>query len=345
MIYKQTELLNVSELVEVPSRPGVLLQRLPESTKIQLHEQSQIQFKRAACSEIRFVSDWNSVDITLACYGGTGTALLYYGDFQASRYTISEEPSDLKLKLPFPDFLAAIDLSSTSSTFLPTVWRLVLHGAEFHLIDIVGDSIRPPLPHEIPKRKYLAYGTSITYGESATSPDLSYVKQTAWRLGADVINLGASGSAHCEPELADYIAARTDWDFATFCISINMFNQEVPVDIFQVRANYMIHTVASANPNKPVVCIGLLPSFADFGQVWPGRKLCATTNQYREALRHIVEQAKLPNLYYVDGRHLLTRHGGLTSDMLHPGNLGMIEIGENLAKVILPLLNEVQVPH
>lgn len=48
----------------------------------------------------------------------------------------------------------------------------------------------------------------------------------------------------------------------------------------------------------------------------------------------------MPNLYYIDGRELLKNLEGLSDDLLHPGDAGMIEIGENLAAFIKPLLSK-----
>jgi hypothetical protein len=83
---------------------------------------------------------------------------------------------------------------------------LVLKGAE---IRFVSES---PLPSELPPKRLLAYGTSITEGTASTAAHLSYLAQAGRRLGMDVVNLGSSGSAYCEPEMAHYIASRKDWD-------------------------------------------------------------------------------------------------------------------------------------
>ena len=99
----------------------------------------------------------------------------------------------------------------------PQVYRLLLGGPQrdplmIHAIE--GENIRPPPPHDLPALRYLAYGTSITHGFDAEGPHLTYVGHTARLLGANLINLGVGGSAHCEPELADYIAAVAYWLFA-----------------------------------------------------------------------------------------------------------------------------------
>ena len=39
-----------------------------------------------------------------------------------------------------------------------------------------------------------------------------------------------------------------------------------------------------------------------------------------------------PNVTLIEGPDLLADIGGLTTDLIHPGDLGMIQMGENLAK-------------
>lgn len=117
-----------------------------------------------------------------------------------------------------------------------------------------------------------------------------------------------------------------------------MLNQEVSVEEFSKVAEYMVCTVAENNPTKLVICISLFPICWDLGFAWSGRNPKATPEEYRDALKDIVENSKLSNLYYVDGKQLLKSAYGLSHDLLHPGNNGMIEIGENLSKFIRPLL-------
>ncbi|RAV00212.1 GDSL-type esterase/lipase family protein [Paenibacillus sp. YN15] len=340
MIYGKVELFNVEEAVEVPGRAGVLLQRVPEAVRTQLKEGAQGVARRAAGVEIRFVNEGREpAVIELAAYQSPSRILVYAGGHQVKEYAVGPEPLGIEIAYPFPGFLPDAQPVSVKPAYSPRVWRLVAEGGEVHLLSAKGEELRPPQAGETPEKKYLAYGTSITQGVQATSPDLSYIRQAGGRLGLDVLNLGLAGAAHCEQAIADHIAGRGDWDIATLCVSINMLNQGVPVSEFRDKAAYLACTAAARNPDKPVICIGLFPSFADLGLVWPERSPQATADEYRRALREIVEQSGLPNLHYIDGRELLTSWDGLSHDLLHPGNSGMIEIGERLAAFMRPLVH------
>ena len=217
--------------------------------------------------------------------------------------------------------------------------RLVLDGHEIHLVDVKAGGLRPPRPEELPGLRYLAYGTSITQGMSATGPMLHYPRQVAWRLGADLANFGVAGSAFCEPELADYLASAIPWDFATLCLSVNMYNQGVelrrvpePRRVHEHRDGAAESREAGALHQRPC------RTSADLGAVpadHPGR---GPVQAYRDALREVVERSGLPNLHFVSGADLISDVGGLSSDLLHPGDLGMIEIGERLAAHLRPIL-------
>ncbi|MFC4597806.1 GDSL-type esterase/lipase family protein [Cohnella hongkongensis] len=342
MIYRQMELHNVEELVPVEGRPGLLLQRVPESVRAGLGELGSQQIRRAAAVEIRFCAPAGSdSSVTLASYGGTSTVQVYYGDYWLEDHELGEEPKRIAVKEPEPGFQFQYPWKEQVPRLsYGPVWRLVLQGFEVHLLDRSGEGLRPPEAKEKPALTYLAYGTSITFGISAATPDMTYVGQTAWRLGLDTINLGMPGSAYCETAIAEHIAGRNDWDIASLCISVNMLNQGVTVREFAEKAEAMVRRIASAHPSKPLVCISLFPSFADLGWTWPGRDVQASSEEYRRTLKRIAEGSGYPNVHYADGRELLDDWRGLSHDLLHPGNAGMIRIGERLARFMRPLVGE-----
>lgn len=340
MLYGNAEFHNVAELVPVEGRPGLLLQRVPESVRTGLLENGQEQIRRASAIEIRLgAEEGTAVPVTLASYGGISLAQVYYGDYWVEDVRLGEAPTTIHLQEREPMFqFAAPWRGEVPRSAYGPIWRIVLQGFEVHLIDLPSGRVRPPQPHEKPAFKYLAYGTSITFGISASTPDLSYVSQTAWRLGLDPINLGMPGAAFCEPSIADHIAARNDWAIASLCLSVNMLNQGISAEEFKAKAAYMVQTIAKAHPDKPLVCIGLFPSFADLGWAWPKREVNAASREYRDALRDIVRCSGQPQVHYVDGQELLDDWRGLSHDLLHPGNFGMVRIGERLAAFMGPLL-------
>lgn len=166
-------------------------------------------------------------------------------------------------------------------------------------------------------------------------PQLRSIK-LARRLRADIFNLAASGSAHCEKAIADHIAGRGDWDMAVLCLSVNMVGAGFTVEQFEERISYMIRTIADSDPNRPVYCISIFPHSRDFLPDSDVSGQSDRTTQFRRSLRRVTERMGHPRVVYIEGSgsDLLTQMDGLTADLIHPGDMGMTEIAENLARLI-----------
>ncbi|MFW6367363.1 MAG: SGNH/GDSL hydrolase family protein, partial [bacterium] len=265
MIYENTELHNVVELVSCGR--GLRLQRVPEAVRTCLNQGAQYRVLQPDNCELRFVSESDrEVSVTLSSEGETDVAL-FYGMFDSQvRHRIGREPTTITIGLPS---LRLQDLDRKwwgSLPFSPQVRRLVFGGPRREpvmLHTVEGGDIRPPRAEELPSLRCLSYGTSITHGFFCEAPGLSYTGRTARLLGADLLNLGVAGACHCEPEFADHIAERSDWDVATLSLSVNM--QGFALDEFRSRVEYMVNTVAGADTSRPVGCITLFPYYRDFG--------------------------------------------------------------------------------
>lgn len=332
MIYDNVELHNVAEIHPISNRSGVRLLRVPEKVRLKLNQGAQTRILQPDNAEIRFLSDGQITRVTLSSQGQTDVTL-FYGVFDGrQRFVVTREPVTIEIPAPSLHLRQLAPDYWRDLPFSPRVYRLILGGRRrepliFH--EVEGQNVRPPEPEDLPARRYLAYGTSITHGFDAEGPHLTYVAQTAWHLKADLINLGLGGSAHCEPELADYIAARDDWDIASLALSVNM--QGFSLDEFYKRVSYMVNTVAGNNPDKPVACVTLYPYFRDFGISDAGAQYGGTPEEYRQALRDAVTVCPHSNAHLIEGTEILTDISGLTHDLVHPGDNGMIQMGRNLA--------------
>lgn len=340
MIYDNVLLHNVEEIIPVDG--GVRLQRIPENIRIQLNERAQERMRCARGMEIRFLSEDDTVKVRLMAENGRCEIIPFIGGFQTpAEYRISAG-EEAVIELKYPDRLKQLDTSKLPAMpFSTRLWRLTLTGERVIYKGIESGTVRPPETQDQPKRKLLAYGTSITQGVFASRGHLSYISQTARRLGADVINLGTGGSAYCEPAIADHIASRNDWNICVLCISVNMVNQSFDISEFKQRANYMIQTIADAKPNYPLVCMSILPYFKEFPLLeQPSSEL---PQQFREALHEAVVESGRKNVHYVDGKDILQQMDGLSVDLIHPGDFGMMEIAERLANRIRKIIGDSEV--
>jgi len=339
MILGAVDLHNTAEVQEVAGRAGVRLQRVPEAVRLKLNPGAQQRMLDPAGAEIRFALQDEQACVTLSNPEGRSKATVFFGPFFLNaQYEIGAAPQRIELATPprlkdLPEDLAA------QLAFSPRVCRVALRGGPLFFHGVEG-SVRPPAEGETPKLRMLSYGTSITHGAAATAFHLAYVAQTAWRLGADLCNLGVGGACHCEPALADYIAEREDWDFATLCLSVNMIGAGFTVEEFRERARYLIRRLAESDRRRVVACISILPYFGDWGMAQPNAK--GKPAEFRRALGEVVEGLKAPNVRLFEGPDLLRDVGGLTVDLIHPGDHGMIQIGENLAARLRPLVENLR---
>ena len=344
MNFENVALHNVDGLYKHKDIEGLLLGRVPEHVSARLSKAGQMMMICPSGSEIRFVSETYPVKITLSVdkitkHLGDGIitdARVFFGTFQTrQRFVIKRTKTLLEIIRP-PKFIELAEKIATDAPFSPHVCRIRFWGTtmgapiRFHGIETEG-KIRPPHAEELPGLSYLAYGTSLTQGAYASESHLSYPNLVGCRLDADVINLGSSCSAYCEPEMADYIAGRKDWNFATLDLSLNMVDTFSPEE-FSRRVSYMINRIAGSNKSRPVFCITLKPYLGDYIE-------SKKPDLYRKLLRKAVENSALDNLYLIEGQDLMPDvAGGLCPDMVHLGDFGTIQIAEKLAAKIKPVL-------
>ena len=320
MEYDGIELHGVAETVTVDGRDGVLLQRVPESVMRHLNPGARQEMRRPGGTEIRIVPE-GRVEVTLSAPEDPALVIPFWGPFQQDlQIELGPEPTTVPIEPP--EFFDRLDQDVVEGcAFDPLVCRLRTTGGPVHFHGATGDA-RPPRPGEVPETRYLAYGTSITYGVAATGPHLTYPARVAHRLDIDAINLGSSGTAFCEPELADYVAGREDWDVASLGLSVNMI-EDFTVEEFEDRASYFVETVAATG--RPVVAITIFPFHPD---VLAGAEPTRAP-AFRETLREIVREAP-QNVRLLEGPELLDP-AGLTTDLIHPGDHGMAQIAAGLA--------------
>jgi len=346
MEHDEIDFHNVGELWDRDGEDGLLLQRVPEAVRTEINEGGGRRMRHPAGSELRFVPDGpegldGTVEVSLSMVPGgsreEGSVRLFWGPIQGrEEYEIGPEPTTIECSMP--EKLKRLEPSATEDlAFDPRVCRVCLpgeHRGGYTVYHGVEGDLRPPEPDELPDRRYLAYGTSITEGEDSLGEHLPYVAQTARRLDADLVNLGSCGTAYCDEAMADHIAARDDWDVATLSVSINMVGTFEP-EVFRERAEYLVDTVASENPDRPVVPITIFRNSHDVVADHDHAELC---ERFREELRDVVAGTPHDNVHLLEGPELLPSIDGLTTDLVHPGDGAMTTMAENLAGELHPLV-------
>jgi lysophospholipase L1-like esterase len=216
--------------------------------------------------------------------------------------------------------------------FASRVWRVLFNQDAqivFHNVEAYGHELRPPAAGETPARRWLAYGSSITFGANALHPTNAYVQHAARRLGLDPINKGIPGSCLCEPAMTEWLATRVEWDCALLELGVNLTGLARPWE-FEERAGALVRTLHQAHPDRRIVVLDILPNRGDL-PANPESAIAGVNETFREILARIVAEIAHPNVVHVSARELLASRGGLHCDLLHPSDEGHVDIGEALA--------------
>lgn len=332
MIYKNTYLHNVSEISSLEDG-GIRIFRFPEKARNSFDDGEhpyavEVGQMTTGC-EIRFVGE--GADITISALDADGTVEIFRGDFL---FRTERLPKNVKitLSLRYDPKFDSYSLPTLNERFDVSVWRVVFdhdHRVGIHSIEPFGE-IRPPKVSEMPKKKILAYGSSITHSAGAGFYTNSYIYNVGRILGTDILCKGMGGSCFIQNEVADYIASE-DWDAAIFELGVNMVDG-FPVEVFTERASYLIENALKLD--KPIILISNFTSYFDL----PENSYKDINEAYVKALENIYERFKgesYDNLYYIRGRDIVTDFNYLLTDLIHPSPYGHAEMGRKIASKIL----------
>ncbi len=334
MIYRNVELFNVEEVKETADKTGVILYRFPSDVVDAIKDRGAYMSRANTGCEIRFVSSAKTIWLTMGAIAHNVGVTVFCGDMVYEKRII-EAGKRTTLELKYNTCFDKIDeeiLSDMDGRFPLNLWRVYINSEESHCIfyDIEGldGIIRPPLATEVPEKKWLAYGSSITHGCWTIDTSNSYIQHAAKKLGVDVMCKGMAGACQCEREMADYIK-NADWDFATLELGVNMMGRKTKD--FKKRVDYMIHSVHESNPGKKVFIITPFPNCHSAGK---DKDSFDKHNDYTKILKEIVNEINSENLIVIDGGSILDSYSYLCYDFVHPSEYGHVRMGENLSEIL-----------
>jgi len=361
MFYKNAEIYNVHELLEgdglsvlteatrnqmksgggdpdqawgAEDGEGLWFCRIPNELRLKLNVSAQLNAIQATGGELRFNLKGERARVVLKCQQAPVIVEVYQGSFFVGWHVVGREATEIQVGLPANIDLLAELAEKHRTPFDARLTRVLLPWRPPSRLLAFEADCEPPRPEQTPAVKYLAYGSSITHGNASVRPSAMYAHRTSQLMGADLINLGFGGGAHLEKEIADYIAERTDWDFASMELGINLL-RGIEVDDFERRVDYFVERVATAHPDKWIFCMDLFTVQEDL----EGKR---KVEEFRRVVREKVASLNLPKLIHVPGDEMLTSVHGLAVDLVHPSPFGMEEIAHNLSTVMKERMGEVE---
>lgn len=172
------------------------------------------------------------------------------------------------------------------------------------------------------------YGSSITQGGCASRPGTCYQAVLSRRLNMDYINLGFSGNAKGEQEIAEYIASL---DMSVFVCD---YDHNTPDAKHLNNTLYPLYaTVRQKHPELPIIFISAPNIAYDYNKYSPRREVIANT------YKKIISEGDR-NVYYIDGEDLFGSEDWdlCTVDTTHPNDLGFYRMAMRIEKELKPLL-------
>ncbi len=173
------------------------------------------------------------------------------------------------------------------------------------------------------------YGSSITQGGCASRPGNAYQSIIARKNHIDYINLGFSGNAKAEIEMAEYIAS------LKMSVFVSDYDHNSPtVDTLKETHSRLYHIVREKNPDLPIILI-----------TKPDFKRASLVDIMRRDVIHTtyIDGIKTgdKNLYYIDGESLFDKDNldCSTVDNCHPNDFGFVHMAKVIQPVIAAALN------
>lgn len=333
MIHNNYEIWGADTLTEI--RGGVCPQKVPNEVCDKLSSWAPAHARRNIGMEIRLVPLEGEVKLTLSTKleGEMNRLILYHGSMQSGTvFTVTNSPKEFVVKLP--GNLASLERirDEHSLAFSPKVVRLVMESAPV-IIHSVEGCLRPPEKDEVPTLNGIFYGSSITQGSYGIIPNLLWNRRTANKLGVDCRNFGFAGCCLVENAMADYFAGLDDWDFMVLELGINLVGK-IELDEFRERVRYTLNTIHEKHPDKYMFCIDIFHYGSDNGSY----------HENVDAFRQVVieEAARIasPFVKIFGGETILTSDLGMSSDMVHPSIEGIIEMADNLSRLMRPYIEK-----
>lgn len=281
--------------------------------------------------EIRLVPD-GPVTITLACRTPfpENKCEVFYGEFGPAHEVSFQDRVTLRVE-PFSMYGRDLqDLSPQLRTgyFDPRVVRIVLLSKGLSLESVEGD-FHLPEPAQLPGKKMLVYGTSLSQGTSSHLAMGAYPWLVGRELGHDVYNYALAGQCLIEPETVEFLSGLPeDFDLILFEPSTNLFAQGYSTEEFSRRCRLFIDAMLARHAGAPVVCLDLFPSLFDYGFTGDF-KPAATCQAYRDTLEAVVSGYAGSPVYLVKTEGLLDTRN-LSADLMHPTSIGYFQIADRL---------------
>lgn len=190
-----------------------------------------------------------------------------------------------------------------------------------------------PKPFALPM-PVIFYGTSITQGGCASRPGLAYQSVISRDLNIDFINLGFSGYGKGEQCIAKAIS-----EIDTPCYVLDYGANNKSVEGFEEVYLPFVSEIRKKKKDTPIILVTLILHSGELYNKATEETFFSKREVIRKAYNSLISSGD-KNVYLVEGLDLFSSVGGEgLADTVHPNDIGFMEMGKGLEKVISKVLN------
>ncbi len=199
-------------------------------------------------------------------------------------------------------------------------------------VDSLSEINQPAV--DLPKREkpIVFYGTSILQGGCASRPGMAHTNILERKLNRECINLGFSGNALLDLEIAEVIAGV---DASIFVLD---FLPNATVEQMNERAEKFYSIIREKHPDTPILFIED-PIFTHSPFDTRIAKEVKDKNETINAIFQALKNRGEKNIYFLSSKDIIGHDGEATVDGIHFTDLGFMRYAEVLYPMLTTLLS------
>jgi hypothetical protein len=156
---------------------------------------------------------------------------------------------------------------------------------------------------------------------------MTYSSILGRRLNHPIVNLGFSGNAKIEPEVADLLS---ELNPAVYVIDLVPNNSG---DEIESKFESFIKKIRASRPDTPIIiCETICEPHADYIP-WVEKRVCEQNKTLRAIYDKFTFQG-IGNIYYVERTALIGSDGEAFADLVHPTDLGFMRMADALDPIL-----------
>ena len=186
---------------------------------------------------------------------------------------------------------------------------------------------QPLIDYPVRKKPVVFYGTSILQGGCASRPGMAHTNIISRRLNRECINLGFSGNALLDLEVAKVIS---EVDASVFVLD---FVPNASVEQMKERMETFYRIIRSKHPDTPVIFI----EDPIFTHTLYDERIAKEVQRKNDILKEIFNRLKKENeknIILISSKNMLGEDGEATIDGIHFTDLGMMRYADLVCPII-----------